>query len=86
MQKNIAHPNVRISPLTNPDLNGFNSIDNPTKANNTENHIPLDISCLPVITKNNGTKTTLILVINAEWVGVEDPDDMLPNKPKFWKE
>ena len=76
----MAHPKVNKSPILKLEDKGFKSINNPTNANRTEYHILFEIFCLPLITKNIGTNITLILVINADVVGVESN-----HKPKFWK-
>ena len=61
-------------------------------AKNTENHILLENFCFPLTTKNSGTSITLILVTNAEFVGVAAPSfipstvSTSPNKPKFCNE
>ena len=74
----MAHPNVIKSPILIPVLRGFKSMKSPSNAKSTEYHILFEIFCFPLITKNSGTKITLMLVMNADVVGVESN-----HKPKF---
>ena len=68
--KQVAHPNVNISPKLIPVPDGFKSKKSPIVARVIDIQTLEEICCRPDIISIMGTIIILILVINADLLGV----------------